>query len=122
MKNILIIGLCALLFVLSSCQDKEEDLPLVTPDCVQTIIGNLQENDTNPDCFASVKRYTFEGGDVFEVQTDACLDGPITIMDADCDTICTLVFEGFQVTSECGNSADFYNEAELIEVVFIEEN
>lgn len=92
MKNILIVALCAFTFVLSSCKDSDDDLPLNTPDCVQTLIGNLQENDSNSACFASVKHYTFEDADVFEVQTDACLDGPITIIDTDCDTICTFFF------------------------------
>ena len=122
MRNLLIVSLCACLFVLSSCKNEEPEISFVTPDCMETIIENLQENDTNPDCFASVKRYTFEGADVFEVQSDACLDGPITIIDMNCDTICTLTFEGFTASSECGDSVNFFDDAELIEIIFEEEN
>jgi hypothetical protein len=122
MKNLLIVGLCACFFVLFSCKDEEPEVSFVTPDCVETIIENMQENDVNPSCLASVTRYKFNGDDVFEVQEDACLDGPVVIIDMDCDTICSLVFDGFLANFMCWDSTDFYSDAELIEVLFEEEN
>lgn len=104
----------------ASCKDKETDEPLITPDCIQAIIDDLQANDTDPDCLASVKRYTFAGATVFETQTDACLDGEINIIDEDCMLICTI--SGLEGSQDCGNSSNFYDEAELLEVVWEEEN
>ena len=121
MKNSLLVLVCIFTCLWTSCKTNETDLSLVTPECVQTIIGNLQENDTNPDCFASVKRYTFEGAAAFEIQSDACLDGSISIIDADCNNICT-INSGFIGIPECSNSANFYDEAVFVELVWLEEN
>ena len=122
MKNILIIAVCAVFVLLSSCKDEEPVVSFFRPDCLQAIIEDLQDNDTSPDCLSSIKQYTCEDADVFEIQTDDCLDGAINIIDMNCDTICTLTFEGFTASSECGDSANFYDNANLVEVVFEEEN
>lgn len=117
--KIFLITLGIFCCLLTSCKTEEMDSVSTTPDCVQAIIDDLQENDTNASCSASIKRYSFENTAVFEVQTDACVDGPITIIDANCDTIC-MIASGLIGVFECGNSNNFYDEAVLIEVVWSE--
>ena len=107
-------------FLFSSCKKEQKSLSSI-PDCVQTIIDDMQENDVSPDCFATIKHYSYEGESIFEVQSDACLDGPITLMDADCNAICTFHVL-FSSLPDCVADINFYEEATLIEVVWEEEN
>jgi len=120
MKYSLLTCFSLTIFLLSSCKNNDINLPLNTPICIQMIIGNLQENDIVPDCLAAVKRYSFEGNFVYEIQEDACLDGPTVILNESCDTICS--FGGFVGMWVCGASTNFYEDAELTEVIWEEVN
>lgn len=118
MKISQLLLLLAALFTFASCNNDDENLPLVTPDCVQAIITDLQDNDISADCLSTVKRYTFEGNVVFEVQSDACIDGTLDIIDEDCNVLC--VIGGVAEVYECGTSANFYDDAVLVEIVWQE--
>jgi len=122
MKYTFLVLSCLVVFFFSACKDHLIDVPFVAPDCVQTIIDDFQENDVNPSCITAVRHYLFEGATVFEVQDDNCIDGIVTIMDMECNTICTLTSTGFTASFECGASTNFYDDARLVGVLWEEEN
>ncbi len=122
MKYLLFVLSCLIIFPLSSCKDSELETPFDAPTCVQTIIEDFQGNDMNSSCITAVRRYTFEGATVFEVQDDNCIDGLVYIIDTDCNTICTLISTGFTTSYECESSENFYNDAVLVGEMWKEVN
>lgn len=128
MKNSILFIACCIILVLTSCKSESPVAPPVitpnssidAPDCIQALIIDLQENDPWSDCLSSIRSYLFEGETVYGVQDSACSDGPLTILNETCDTICVL--NAFASVLECGDSPNFFEETEFIELIWEEED
>ena len=82
MKNYLY---CFALIFLLSCSDN--DIPRDAPDCVKKVIEGLKKDPVSKPP-AKVYQYQYEGRTVYYLPP-ACCDGMSTLMDDNCNVICS---------------------------------